>query len=178
MGLGEDVGVDAQGDAGFLAELCCAFGEELQLAFALHVEEQDAGAQGEVDLGSGLADSGEDNAVGGRLVDSNDALELSSGDNVEARTFLMQELENGKRGVGLDGIADEVRDGRRLAEKGFGEKLEPVEKMVGGVDVERGAVLFREGVERDFSAGEWRAFAGMDEGADWSQAASGEMRFI
>ena len=60
----------------------------------------------------------------------------------------------------------------RLFTESLGEEAEPVEKMLCGVDVERGSVLFGEGVERDFAACERGVFAEIDEGANWDQAAS------
>ena len=71
-----------------------------------------------------------------------------------------EEAEDGERGVGFDGVADGVGTGRLKARC---EELEALRDLVGGVDVERGAVLFGEGGEADSVAVE-RAVA-VDEGA-------------
>ena len=60
--FGEDVRVDAQRDAGLLAQGLGAFGEEFEFGFALDVEEEDVGVEGGVHLPGLLADAGEDDA--------------------------------------------------------------------------------------------------------------------
>ena len=66
-----------------------------------------------------------------------DALQLAAGDDVEAAAELREELEDGERGVGFDGVADGVVDAAELARE-HGDALADV---VGGVDVERCAEL-------------------------------------
>ena len=85
VGLGEDVGVDAEGEAGALAEEGGAVGEQVELGLGLDVEDEDVGFEGGVDLGDLLADAGEDDLLEGRLPGLADALELAAGDDVEAR---------------------------------------------------------------------------------------------
>jgi len=45
MRLGKDIGVHAQGEAGFLFELSRAGGEQGQLGFALDIELENSGLQ-------------------------------------------------------------------------------------------------------------------------------------
>ena len=49
MGFGEDVGIDAEGEAGFAFELCGARGEQIEFGFAFDVELEDVGVEGVVD---------------------------------------------------------------------------------------------------------------------------------
>jgi hypothetical protein len=60
VGFGEDVGIDAEGEAGDLAEGFGTGGEEVELGFGFDVEEEDAGVESGVDLPELLAYSGED----------------------------------------------------------------------------------------------------------------------
>ena len=50
VGFGEDVGVDAEGEAGDFAEGFGAGGEEVEFGFGFDVEEEDVGVEGGVDL--------------------------------------------------------------------------------------------------------------------------------
>ena len=140
MGFGEDVGVDAEGDLGGLACGAGALAEDFELGFALYVEEEDVGAEGCVHLPDLLAYAGEDDAAEGCRSGAADALELASGDDVEAAALLAEQLEDGERGVGLDRVAEGVRDRGKLGL----EHAEALADGVGGVDVERRAVGFGE----------------------------------
>ena len=88
MRLGEDVGVDAEGDLGGLACGGCALAEDLELGFALYVEEEDVGGEGCVDLPDLLAYAGEDDARKGCGSGAADAFEFAAGDDVEAAALL------------------------------------------------------------------------------------------
>ena len=88
VGFGEDVGVDAEGEAGDFAEGFGAGGEEMELGFGLYVEEEDVGVEGGVDLPDLLADAGEDDFFEGGFVGFADALEFAAGDDVEACALL------------------------------------------------------------------------------------------
>ncbi len=50
VGFGEDVGVDAEGEAGDFVAGFGAGGEEMEFGFGLDVEEEDVGVEGSVDL--------------------------------------------------------------------------------------------------------------------------------
>ncbi len=145
MGFGEDVGVNAEGEAGDLAAGFGADGEEVEFGFGFDVEEEDAGVEGGVDLPELLAYSGEDYFFEGWLVGFTDALEFAAGDDVEACSRSGQEAEDGQGGVGFDGVADGVR----ASGKGLLEELEALGDLRGGVDVERGAVFGGQGGEVD-----------------------------
>src|SRR6266702_4313056 len=159
MGFGEDVGVDAEGEAGDLAEGLGAGGEEEKFGFGFDVEEEDVGVECGIDLPELFADAGEDYFFEGGLVGFADALEFAAGDDVEACSRGGQEAEDGERGVGFDGVADGVG----AISKNFFEELEAVGDLRGRVDVERGAVFGREGGEVDSVAVE--GAVAIDEGA-------------
>lgn len=108
MGLGEDVGIYAEGEAGADAEDLRSVGEEVELLLGLDVELEDAGFEGCIDLPDLLAYAGEDDFFEGGLVGLTDTLELASGDDVEACPLAGEEAKDGERGVGLDGITDRV----------------------------------------------------------------------
>ena len=135
MGLGEYVGVHAQGEAGFAFALLGAGGEDGEFGFALDVECEDVGVEGLVDLFDGLADSGEDNAIDGLWGGDEDAMEFSTGDDVKARALACQELQNAKCGIGLDRVTDQMWTSCECALK----EGEAGDDLVGAVDVERGA---------------------------------------
>ncbi len=148
VGLGEDVGVDAKGEAGDFAEGFGAGGEEVELGFGFDVEEQDVGFEGGVDLPELFAYSGEDYFCEGGFVGFADTLEFAAGDDVEACSLLCQETKDGEGGVGLDGVADGVG----AAGEGVLEELEALRDLLGRVDVERSTVLCGEGCEIGFVA--------------------------
>ncbi len=99
--LGEDVGVDAEGDPGGLACGAGALAEELELGFALYVEEEDVGVEGCVHLPDLLADAGEDDACERCWGGAADALQLAAGDDVESAALPGEQLEDGERGSWL-----------------------------------------------------------------------------
>jgi hypothetical protein len=65
MRFGEDVWVDAEGDFGGLARSAGALAEDLQLGFALYVEEEDIRGERCIHLPDLLADAREDDAAEG-----------------------------------------------------------------------------------------------------------------
>src|ERR1700722_3428670 len=95
VGFGEDVGVDAEGEAGGFAEGFGTGGEEVQLGLGFDVEEEDVGAEGGVDLPELLAYAGEDYFFESGLVGFAYALEFAAGDDVEACSLLCQQAEDG-----------------------------------------------------------------------------------
>src|SRR5271165_1014611 len=62
VSFGVNVGIVPDGEMSGLAEMCGTRAEHLKLAGALDVEQQNTGAQGEIDFVRQLADSGEDDA--------------------------------------------------------------------------------------------------------------------
>jgi len=141
MGFGEDVWVDAEGEAGGLAETSRAGGKEMKLGLGFDVEEEDVGVEGGVDLPYLFADSGEDDFFERGSVGPADAFEFAAGDNVEACSLLCQEAEDGEGGVGFDGVADGVRAGVGAMREGVFEELKALGDLFGGVDVEGGSVF-------------------------------------
>ncbi len=150
VGLGEDIGVDAKGEAGGDVEVLCAGGEECKFGFGLDVEEQDAGGERGVDFGDLLPYPGEDGFLDGGLSGLLHAGEFPAGDDVEAGAVRGEELEDGERGVGLNGVADGVGNG---GEGGL-EELQAREDVSFRVDVEGRAVAVGEGGERGLVAGQ------------------------
>ena len=73
------------------------------------------------------------------------ALQLAAGDDVEARAMLGQQLENRQRGVGLDRVADQVIAARERLLK----QPQPLDDLVGGVDVERRTEAAGQRLQRD-----------------------------
>ena len=112
MGVGEDVGVDAEGETGADAESLGTGGEQVELGFGLDVEEEDIGLEGGVDLPDLLADSGEDDSSEGGFVSFPDALEFAAGDDVEAGALFCEQAEDSQRGVGFYGRSRWCGDGR------------------------------------------------------------------
>ena len=167
MGFGEDVGVDAEGEAGAFAEGFGAGGEEVEFGLGLDVEEEDVGAEGGVDLPDLLAYAGEDDFFEGGLVGFADALEFAAGDDVEACSLLGEEAEDGEGGVGFDGVADGV--GAACA-KAASKSWKRWVICCGGVDVERRAVFVGEGGEAGSVAVEGAVAVGEGAGICWDTA--------
>ena len=65
VGVGEDVGVDAEGEAGAFAEGFGALGEEAEFRLGFDVEHEDVGLEGGVNLPDLFAYAGEDDALEG-----------------------------------------------------------------------------------------------------------------
>jgi len=84
VGIGEDVRVDAQSEAGFGFELGGAGGEQGKFSFALNIELKNSRLECQVDFGGGFAYAGKDHAVNGFRCCSDHALEFAAGDDVEA----------------------------------------------------------------------------------------------
>ncbi len=88
VGFGEDVGVDAEGEASDFAEGFSAGGEKVEFGFGFDVEEEDVGTESGVNLPKLFADAGEDDFFEGGSMSFADALELAAGDDVEACSLL------------------------------------------------------------------------------------------
>ena len=101
MGFGKDIGVDAEGKAGTLAESFGAGGEEMKLGLGFDVEEKDIGLECGVDLPYLFAYAGEDYFFEGGLVSLADALELAAGDDVEACALFSEETEDASEELAL-----------------------------------------------------------------------------
>ena len=168
VSFGEDVGIDAQCDAGALLQFRGALGEQVEFAFALDVEEQDARAQGEIDFRGGLADAGEDDALGCCFIYGQNALELAAGHDVETCPLAVEELENGQCGVRFYRIADQVL----VTREGLCEEAQTMADVVCRVDVEWRSILPDKRVERDIATCERRLPCGINKRANRNQAAS------
>ncbi len=88
MGFGEDIGINAECEAGALTEGFGTGGEEVELSLRLDVEHEDVGFERGVDLTYLLAYTREDDLLERGLVGLADTLQLSAGDDVEACSLL------------------------------------------------------------------------------------------
>jgi hypothetical protein len=87
-----------------------------------------------------------------------DALEFAAGDDVKACSLICEEVEDGERGVGFDGVADGVG----AVSEGLLEEFVTLSDLRGGVDVERCTVFLGERCEADAVAVE--SAVAIDEG--------------
>ncbi|MNQ37980.1 hypothetical protein D3C85_515380 [compost metagenome] len=134
VGAGIHVGVHPQGYRGFHFHGCGHVLQAFQLVARLDVEAVHAGFQGAAHVVAALADTGEDDARG-IAAGSQHALQLTAGDDVEARTLARQQVQHTEVGVGLDRIADHAR----RAGEGVGIGLVLGLDMGTGIDVGRRA---------------------------------------
>ena len=109
MRLGVDVRIHPQGDGGHPVFHAGHPGDRLELGFTLDVEHQDAGIEPGRDLGVGLAHAREDR-LGRVAPGQTDAVELASGDDVEAAAMLGHHLEQAQVRVRFHRIADQGID--------------------------------------------------------------------
>ena len=172
MGFGEDVGVDAQGDASALLRLAARSARRSSSASLSTLKSRIPALEGEVDSRP-VCRLRRRRRARRRLCCM--ARRVRARRRRRCRSLLRggEELENRERGVGFDGVADEMF----LFGECFGEEAETVADVVGGVDVEGCPVFFGERLERNFATGERGVTAGRDEGSNREQAASGLKRF-
>ena len=142
------VGIDAQGKTRLLFELGGAAGEQFQLRFALDVDLEDSRLQRQIELRLCLAHAGKNDSSGGFRRGGQHSLQFATGDNVKARTMVREQLQNGQRRVDFDRVADHVLAARECLLK----KPQPLDDLVGGIDVERRAVALGERCKRNLAA--------------------------
>ncbi len=133
--LGRQVGIDAQGGAGSLADAAGHLGEVVQFFLALDVEEKDVVFQGVANLGVGLADAGEDDF----LADSAGVerpIQFAAAGHVEAGAGVGQSTAEVQIAVGLEAVADQ----RLNHGEGFLQLAEMVQQRRLAVDEQRRAV--------------------------------------
>ena len=139
MGLGIDIGVDAQADRRAPADLDGLRRQQVQLAQALDVEALHADLERAAQLVSLFADAGEHHLVGAPAGGQH-AFELADRDDVETAPGAGKGLQHGQRRVGLHGVADQVRAAGKCTLVG-GERAE---HRLARVDVQRRAVRARQ----------------------------------
>ena len=108
MRLREHVGIHAQRKTRFALQPAGARRKQFELRLALHVEFENARFQRAVDLGLGLAHSGEHHAPRRIRSGRQHALQFPARNDIEPRPALRKQLENRQRGVGLHRIAHQV----------------------------------------------------------------------
>ncbi len=165
VGEGIDIGIHAEGGAGFDVEVLGERGDRLKLLLGLDVEEADGvgvavvvgkggliiggAAEGGDDFFIGLADACVNDLVGGDTGEAG-AAELAARDDVEARAEIDEGFQDGEVGAGFDAEADERIQGR----EGLGEALVVKLERGGGVDIDRRLDASGEGGEVEALAGE------------------------
>ena len=112
-----DVGVHPHGDGRDRPHLRRHRGKPGELRLALHVELADPALERHAHLARGLAHPGKDDPVAGHACGLR-AQVLAARHHVHARSERRHEPDHGLVGIGLHGVADEVRPpGQRLLEK-------------------------------------------------------------
>ena len=114
VGVGAYVGVDAEGYAGHLAVLLGQLVDDLELGYALHVEAEDVGLEGEFYLPVALADTGEGNLAGGETCAEAD-FDFPSADAVGSQPGFLDVAKDFGMGAGLDGVVDMIVGEQLLA---------------------------------------------------------------
>ena len=144
MSDGVHVRVDADGEAGLLAEARGLGVDQGEFRLGFAVEAVYAALQRVFHFGGGFADAREDD-LRGIAAGLKDAVEFAAGDDVETRAGLGEERQHGQRGVGLHRVANGVRQGaERLRVRGI-----VLADCLAGIDVGRSAGLVREVGQRD-----------------------------
>ena len=108
MGAGVHVRVHAQAHARGAAGGHGHRGQHVEFGLALDVEAQHAGFQRAVHVGAALAHARE-HGLGRVTARGDDALQFPRRDDVEAAARLREGLQHRQRGVGLHGVAHQVR---------------------------------------------------------------------
>ena len=160
MRVGKDVGVDAQSKARASFELTGARGQQSQLSLALYVELENARGQRAVDLGRRLSHARVDHPLRSLRGGRQHPFQLAAGNNVESGSAVRQQLEDGQRGVGLDGVTHQVIPARESLLK----QPQALYDLICGIHVERGAESSRQGFQGDFAAVECAQWLGIVKG--------------
>jgi hypothetical protein len=137
-----NVGIQSHGYLRDPTERPCRRRDFLQLLERLDVQRADAGLDRRANLILALADAGEDDPIGGDP-SPNALRQLAAGDDVGAEPLFCDDAEDGKRVVGLDRVAGQVRD---AGERRF-ERPDPFTEAVEIVRVERRPDLGGDGRE-------------------------------
>jgi hypothetical protein len=82
MGLGVDIGIDAEGDRRHLAHGQCAGVEHLELGFGFNVEAIDVGGERRIHFAHGLADAGKHD-LRGRDAGCQGAAQFAFGNHID-----------------------------------------------------------------------------------------------
>src|SRR5271165_4455410 len=145
MRLGGDIRVHAHRELCCLAKMSGTRREQLKLAGAFYIEEQNTGSQREIDLLGQLADSGENHLLCSLAADLPHSLQLSAGNDIESRTKPREHAQNRKVRVRLYRIADGVL----AAAKSLVEVLVTVGDRRTGIYVKRSSIQLGQLGERN-----------------------------
>ena len=148
VGLGIDVGVDAQRDRRDVAADGGDGFDAVDFGQALDVEAFDAGFEGVADFVAAFADAGK-HGFGRVAAGGNHARQLAAGNDVEAAAQFGKMAQDAEVAVGFDGVADQrVKTGEGLAVAlvGAGE-------FVGVINIKRGAEALGKGFVGDLVGG-------------------------
>lgn len=143
MRLRVHIRIDAEGDRGLDTHQPGDGIDDTEFRFRFHVEHEDAGAEGVFDLLLGLPHARVDDAVGGESGPER-AEKLAARDDVRAEPARCEMAEDADPGVGLHGVAGEMRHALERAVDGVNVT---VERGV-GVHIERRPVARGQTVER------------------------------
>src|SRR5215471_8449996 len=137
MRLRRHVRVHAKGNLGSLPQLTSAISQKLQFALTLHIKEKNSRLKRLLDFLQSFAHAGKNYLLDGTFRRQSNALQLTSGNNVEARSQFGQKTESRQIGIRLNRIADGVWDRAKCPVKG------PVAfaDCTSRVDIQRCAVL-------------------------------------
>ena len=141
VGLGIDIGIDAQGDGRALARRQRHLAQRQQFRLAFDIELIDAGIQRGAHLFAGLADARE-NDLARRNSRRQRLRQLAARHNVGAGAQLGQRLEHRQVAIGLDRIGDQRALGQR-----FGKDFVVPLQRGAGIAIERRADLFGQRVQ-------------------------------
>ena len=148
VGVGEYVRIHTQRKPRTAFQLASARRKQVELGFALHIEFEDLRFKRAIDLFRSLAHSGEDHPACSLRRSSQNALQLAARDNVEPRTAVGEQFEDRECRIGLYGVAHQVLAARQRLLK----NSEPLDNLIGRVDIKGCAVTPRQTFQRNFAA--------------------------
>jgi hypothetical protein len=127
MRLGKDVGVYPQRNARANPLFCGSFRKQVDLRLALAIEDQNAGAQGQIHLRRRLAHAREDHPPCRFGTQCKHSFQLTTRDNIETASMLVDDLENRQGRIRLHRITDQMAQRR----KSMSEHAQPRNDLVG-----------------------------------------------
>jgi hypothetical protein len=107
MGLGIDIGIDAQRDARPMSYFGCDIVNRPQFRGRFDVEHQDIRLKCVADFPATLADSRKHN-LGGRHSSFYRPIELAAGDDIGSAPFFGHQAQNRQIGIGLHRVCDDM----------------------------------------------------------------------
>ena len=103
VGMGTDIGIQTEGDAGHLSLSGCQLIDNLEFWDALYIEAEDIVVDTQIDLPVALSHAGKDN-LGYREAGLDRCLDLTSTDAICSEACLTDDAQYFRIGISLDGI--------------------------------------------------------------------------